>query len=117
MTDFRKIKTRYVRSKLKGLDYNEENAEYIQDLMFLERVVSGERINYISGMSYEQKKRKYADEFRDIYTELDSEGYKQYLENEEQRERKLEESRKQHEQRMEEEAAISRESWAEVSRE
>lgn len=117
MTDFKNIKTRYVRDKLKGLEYNEGNKQYIQDLMFIERVVSGERINYIAGMSYESKKREYSSEFKEIFTELDPEGYKEYLENEEQRERKLEESRKQHMQRMVEEEEISRKSWGGVKRE
>ena len=117
MTDFKNIKTRYVRDKLKGLEYNDGNKQYIQDLMFIERVVSGERINYIAGMSYESKKREYQTEFNEIYTELDPEGYKEYLENEEQRMKKLKESRKQHEQRMVEEEEISRKSWGEVKRE
>ncbi|HOI76219.1 MAG TPA: hypothetical protein PLI06_01215 [Methanofastidiosum sp.] len=115
MTDFRKIKTRYVRNKLKELEYNEENKQYIQDLMFIERVISGERINYISGMSYESKKSQYKEEFKEIYTELDPEGYKKYLEDEEQRRRKLEESKKEWEQKMEEEEELSKKSWEEVS--
>lgn len=117
MTDFRKIKTRYVRNKLKELEYNEENKQYIQDLMFIERVISGERINYIAGMSYESKKKEYSSEFKEIFTELDPEGYRKYLEDEEQRKTRLEESKKQHEQRMKEEEELSKKSWEEVSRE
>ncbi|MCC7572471.1 MAG: hypothetical protein KO464_03675 [Candidatus Methanofastidiosum sp.] len=117
MTDFKNIKTGYVRNKLKGLEYNDENAKYIQDLMFLERAISGEKLNYIAGMSYESKKDQYPLDFKEIYTELDPDGYKQYLANEEQRRRKIEESRKQHERRMEEEEALSMKSWEEVSKE
>jgi len=117
MTDFKNIKTRYVKEKLKGREYNEENVEYIQDLMFLERMISGEWLGYIAGMSYESKKKKYADEFRDIYTELDPGGYKQYQEDEEQRMKKLEESTKQRAIQEELEEKLSRESWGEVSRE
>lgn len=115
MTDFKNIKTRYVRNKLKGLGYNKDNALYIRDLMFIERVISGERINYIAGMVYESKKRKYVDEFRDIYSEIDPEGYKQYLENEEKRKKYLDESRKQLMIKEELEEKLSRESWKEVS--
>ncbi len=116
MTDFKNIKTTYVRNKLKGLEYNDEHKQYIQDLMFLERVISGERINYIAGMSYESKKRQYADEFRDIYSELDPAGYKQYLGDEEQRKIKLEESRKEWEQTMMEEEELSKRTWEEIKR-
>jgi hypothetical protein len=117
MTDFKNIKTRYVRDKLKGLEYNEENKRYIQDLMFIEMVLSGKKINYIAGMTYESTKRKYPFDFKEIYTELDSEGYRKYLEEEEQRERRLEESRKQHEQRMVEEEELSKRTWEEVAKE
>ena len=116
MTDFKNIKTSYVRNKLKGLEYNEENKQYIQDLMFLERVISGEKINYIAGMSYESKKKEYSLEFKEIYTELDSEGYKKYLEDLEQRNRRLEESRKEWAIKEELEEKLSRVSWEEVSK-
>lgn len=116
MTDFNGIKTRYVRNKLKGLEYNDENKRYIQDLMFIEKVILGRKLNYISGMHYESKKREYADEFKEIYTELDSEGYKKYLEDEELRNRRLEESRKEWAIKEELEEKLSRVSWEEVSK-
>jgi len=115
MTDFNNIKTEYVRNKLKRLEYNEESKKYIQDLMFIERVISGERIGYIAGMSYESKKREYQTEFKEIYKELDSEGYKKYLEDLEKRDRNLEESRKKRVVQEELEEKLSRKSWREVS--
>jgi len=117
MTDFKNIKTRYVRNKLKGLDYNEENAKYIQDLMFLERVISGEKINYIAGMSYESKKREYSSEFKEIYTEIDPEGYRKYLQELEQQKIEREEREKQRVIQDELEEELSRKSWGEISRE
>ncbi|HOC78171.1 MAG TPA: hypothetical protein PKO31_05725 [Methanofastidiosum sp.] len=117
MTDFKNIKTGYVRNKLKGFDYNDENKQYIQDLMFLERVISGQRINYIAGMSYESKKKKYKEEFKEIYTELNPEGYKKYLEDEEKIRIKSEKSRKEWEQTMKEEEELSKKSWGEVKKE
>ena len=99
---------------MKGLEYNEGNKQYIQDLMFIERVVSGERINYIAGMSYESKKREYSSEFKEILLSLIRKATKTTWRMKEQRKRKLEESRKQHEQRMVEEEEISKKSWGEV---
>jgi len=117
MTDFKNIKTRYVKENLKGREYNEENVEYIQDLMFIERVISGEKINYIAGMKLESLKHKYNTEFLEILKEISPEGYKKYLEEEEQRKRKLEESRKERAIKEKLEENLSRESWGEVSRE
>jgi len=115
MTDFKNIKTSYVRNKLKGLEYNDENKQYIQNLMFLERVISGEKINYIAGMSYESKKREYSSEFKEIFTELDPEGYRKYIQELEQRKIEREESEKQRaiQDKLEEE--LSKKSWGEVS--
>jgi len=117
MTDFKNIKTGYVRNKLKELEYNEENKQYIQDLMFLERVISGEKINYIAGMSYESKKREYSSEFKEIFTELDPEGYRKYLQELEQQKIEREEREKQMtiQDKLEEE--LSKSSWGEISRE
>lgn len=117
MTDFKNIKTSYVRNKLKGLEYNEENKKYIQDLMFIERVISGEKINYIAGMSYESKKREYSSEFKEIFTELDPEGYKKYLQELEQRKIEREESEKQRVIQDKLEEDLSKKSWGEISRE
>lgn len=114
MTDFKNIKTRYVRNKLKGLDYNDGNKQYIQDLMFIERVISGERINYIAGMSYESKKRKYSSEFKEIYNELDPEGYRKYLQELEQWKIEREESEKQRVMQDELEEELSKKSWEEI---
>ena len=116
MTDFNHIKTRYVRNKLKGLEYNDENKKYIQDLMFIEKVILGRKLNYISAMHYESKKREYADEFKEIYTELDPESYKKYLENEEQRMKEREKREKEWAQKMKREEELSQKTWEEVSK-
>ena len=115
MADFRKIKTRYVRDKLKVLEYNKTNANYITDLMFIERVLSGEKINYIAGMVFESNKKKYKIEFKEIYKELDHRGYEKYLEDIDKKKKQLEESKKQRAKQEKFEEKLSRDSWKEVS--
>ena len=117
MADFRKIKTRYVRNLLKGLEYTDENKQYIMDLMFLERVISGEKINYIAGMAYESRKSQYKEEFKEIYIELDPEGYKKYLEDLDQRKKKRDAREMMWEIENEIEDELSEKSWGEVNKE
>lgn len=117
MADFRNIKTRYVKNKLKRLEYNEGSKEYIEDLMFIERVISGEKINYIAELSYGLKKRKYEREFKEILKELDPEGYMTYIQDIEQKRRELEEREKQWALTIKAEECISRGSWEQIKRE
>ena len=39
---YKKIKSEFIRNKLKDLKWSEENREYIQDLTFIEKYALGE---------------------------------------------------------------------------
>ena len=117
MADFRNIKTNYVKNKLKRLEYNEGSKEYIEDLMFIERVISGEKINYIAEIGYGLKIRKYEREFKEIFKELDPIGYEAYLFDIEQKRKQLEAREKQWALTIKAEECISRGSWEQIKRE
>lgn len=116
MTDFNNIKTQYVRNKLKELEYNEENRNYINSLMVLERYHLGEPFNGMGLMLVNKLENEYNMEYREILKEVNPEGLKEYLEELRQSKKKREEIREQSEKFHKEKEELSRKSWEEVSK-
>ena len=70
MTDFTKIKSKYVKNKIKGLEDNKKNRQYIEDLMLIESAV----MNKIASISWARRadwlRKKLAKEYYIIGKEL-----------------------------------------------
>jgi len=86
-----KIKSNYVKSKIKGMKFNAKNREYIEALMFIERYITHRGFGWNTGYIWAGLKEAYPVEIEAIWTEIDPKGYKRYLkeiEEDEKREKK-----------------------------
>lgn len=79
MTDFTKIKSNYVKEKIKGLSYSKKNKKYINDLMKLERSIVEGFKGWAVSLAYHSLKNKYNKDYDLIFKELDPEGYKEWI--------------------------------------
>ncbi|MFH1376072.1 MAG: hypothetical protein ABIH25_00380 [Candidatus Woesearchaeota archaeon] len=66
----KKIKSKFVRNKIKGLKWNEKNADYIRDLMDIELFVFGKYMGIHAGYMQNDLERKYPKEWEAIFNEL-----------------------------------------------
>lgn len=89
MTDFTKIRSDFVKGKLKGFRFNEKNKLYIEDLMRIEKLVSGKTLGLGTGHIRMHLKDKYPQEWEAIRADLAPE--KMSLDEERSKERAEEE--------------------------
>jgi len=113
MTDYTKIKSKYIKSKIKNLKRNIRNMAYIHDLMTIEQLILRKYIGITSGYVRKHMQEKYPKEWDTIGQELNpwfvtiaQEKMKYTKEN-----RKLEEELRKEEQK---EAMESKRTWKKV---
>jgi len=70
MTDFTQIKSDFVRKTLEGLEFNENNRIYIENLMKIEKLVTGTTLGLATGHIRTILKGKYPKEWDAIGMEL-----------------------------------------------
>lgn len=71
MTDFTKIKSKFVKQKINGLDYNKKNRDYLNDLLMIEKYNQGKCFGLANGYMIHEIKHKYPKEWDIIGKELD----------------------------------------------
>ena len=71
-----KIRTEFVKNKLKGLELNRKNKEYIENLIKLEQRISGESFGMMTSYINYMGKNSYPKEYKAIYQELNPQGWK-----------------------------------------
>ena len=86
MTDFTKIKTKFVKNKLKNTSWSKR--EYIKQLMFLESWISEEIRGLGAAYKAHVLKEKYAKEYKAIFLELAPEDYKRLKKKETKKKKK-----------------------------
>jgi len=98
-----KIMTRYVRNKIKALSYsNEDEREYIRDLMWLEEFVKNGGPNSLGGAyAFHSLKNAYPEEYLELQKEMKGLkiNVKKALQRKKQAERKAEQRQKERETR------------------
>lgn len=110
MTNFTKIKTKFVCETLAKTD----NQDYIEDLMFIERWLSGESHGMGSAYRAHSFEEKYKEEYVAIWKELNLKGYENYLkrmQEEKKEDEKIDKKNKEEEYRNAEE---SERTWKEM---
>jgi len=89
------VNSSLIKNLIKKSNFN--NRDYIDDLMDIELYVTGKLYGMWSGYKVNYLKETYPKEFKTIYKELDSKGFKQYLNQkrlDRQKERRLNEEYK-----------------------
>ena len=77
-----KIRTQFVKNKLKGLKFTAKNSAYIDSLIYLERGVLGEIRGVNGNVVLHSFQTKYPKEYNAIEMELDPGAYKRRIEKE-----------------------------------
>ena len=111
MTDFTKIKTKFVKNKLKNTSWSKR--EYIKQLMFLESWISEEIRGLGAAYKAHVLKEKYAKEYKAIFLELAPEEYKRLKEKEKRNKEKEERENKELNKELKKEFEIEKKSWKE----
>lgn len=104
---YTKIKSEFIKNKLKGLTLNEKNREYIDNLIKLERVICGENYGMATTYIRYMGNNRYPVEYEAIYKELRPEVFRRIKEYE-QKEKEKQKIEKQREKLEEKQA---RNSW------
>lgn len=110
MTDFTEIKTKFVREKLAKTD----KMGYIENLMFIERWLSGESHGMGPAYKAHSFKSKYKKEYVAIFKELDPKGYEKYLKREQEEREENNRINKDFVEEERREAEESERTWAEM---
>jgi hypothetical protein len=76
------VKSEFIKERISERQFELDNhREYINDLIFLERVILDEiKMNQCSGLKYKQVKNNHEEEYLKILEELDEEKYRKKLE-------------------------------------
>ncbi|MDN5327588.1 MAG: hypothetical protein PWP03_226 [Candidatus Woesearchaeota archaeon] len=78
------IKTRYVKNKVKeSLFYR--GIDYVRDLVKLEYFIFNPPKQFTAGMYFTHLKNRYENDYENILQEVDTERYKQYLKEKDER--------------------------------
>lgn len=106
MTDFTKIKSKYVKNKIKNLKMTGKNERYIYDLMSIELLILGEYVSTGTGYIAMGMKEKYPKEWDIIGKELNPKHItlKQEREKEAKEDKKIAEENKKEEQKKKRES-------------
>ncbi len=82
MTNYTEIKTKFVKERLKELDFNQENEQYIQNLMRIENYATNDLkgIGFAGGQLKYSLMQIYSKEWLKIFQELNPEMYIHYNE-------------------------------------
>lgn len=109
-----RILTNFVKNKIKGLSFNNvDDRNYIKDLMYIENKIVTPCANwgYAGAMCFHWKQRDYPDEYKEIYKELDPEGFKKVLKNRIQDEKKRKRSDKKFWKQQDKETQAFKKEW------
>lgn len=93
---YEKIRSEYLRKKIRGLKWTQQNREYIHDLLRIEQSVLGHNFGWMTGYLVLSLKEKYPKEFEAIYKELSPKDYaKEKMEEQRGRQKELKLEKKQ----------------------
>src|SRR3989344_2013077 len=112
--NFEDIKTKFVKNKLKGLDYNESNKEYISTLMSIEGYVLGGNVSSTRAVRMHHILQEYKEEHEAIWSELKPEEFKAWKEKEARVKKKQEDANALYERRDKEEEKETKNSWEQM---
>ena len=111
---YKQVKSQFIKDKIKGLKWNEENKEYIENLMLLEKGITENIRQWAFGMHFHQLKSKYNKEYEAIYKELKPKEFEKIKKREVKERKKEEEKDKKSEEEERREEERTRKEWLEM---
>jgi|SRR3989344_1002613 len=112
MTDFTKIKSKFVKDQLRKLKYSAKNKSYIEDLMKIEQYISNPELYFVSGVKFHGIRPKYNKEVAAIFAELNPKGYKVLLEQDRTVRENVKRWQKEVKEQEQMEKEVSKRTWA-----
>ena len=110
-----KIRSNYIKNKIKGKSFKERSSKYFDDLIFIEEWVTGKAWGMGASMNWAQHIRdKYPKEIKEIWTELNPVRYKSYLKQQAKDRKELEQLDKDVEKQDKEELEAMKKQWVQA---
>ena len=103
------IKSTFVTNELKKTSWKKR--EYIDDLMKIEMLVSGKTFGLPTGYIRKHLKRKYPQQWKAIFLELDPKGYEKALQRDQKEKEKEQQKEKKFKKEVYEEGERDKEAW------
>ena len=111
---YKQVKSQFIKDKIKGLEWNKKNKEYIDNLVFIENYIltktGGMGISYI----IQSLESRYKKEFKAIYNELKPKELEQIKKREEKERRKEKEEHRKFEEEERKDSEQAKKEWFEM---